>query len=225
MTRLEKLRCVLREEFAWQPRNMWIGALSSALPQHGFNRLRTTLLVQFGVRIANGSAIGGPLRITGPGAVGELLSVGSGSFISGRLHIDLGAPVRIGAGVYIGDDVKLLTGTHEIGPREQRCGRGRWASIVIGDGTWIGSAVTVLPGIHIGNGAIIGAGAVVTRDVPPDTLFAGVPAKFVRDLLEGSTESMAVVRAPAAHRASPRPPVRAGDAPGPLRTAAGGRTP
>jgi len=190
MNTLEKLLSVARQEINCDVRKLAVHLVSSGLPHHALNRLRTHLLAQSGVRIGQNAAIGGPFRITGPGDVSSLLSIGEGSYISGPLHIDLGASVRIGARVYIGDDVKLLTGTHEIAESEQRCGHQRWAPIEIGDGTWIGSAVTVLPGATIGNGAIIGAGAVVTGTVPPDTLFAGVPARFVRDLEKEPGRSM-----------------------------------
>jgi maltose O-acetyltransferase len=182
MKALDKLLSVARQEMNWDLRKIAVHLLSSGLPHHACNRVRTHLLIRSGVHIGRNAAIGGPFRITGPGGLGSLLSIGEGSYISGPLHVDLGARVRIGARVYIGDDVKLLTGTHEIAESKQRCGSQRWAPIEIGDGTWIGSAVTVLPGVTIGNGAIIGAGAVVTGDVPSDTLFAGVPARFVRDL-------------------------------------------
>jgi acetyltransferase-like isoleucine patch superfamily enzyme len=182
MNEFMNLLSVGREELNWDVRKVAVHVLSSTLPQHGFNRLRTYLLIGAGVHFAKGAAIAGPLRITGQGALRNLLSIGAGSFISGPLHIDLGAEVRIGARVYIGDDVKLLTGTHEIGGSEQRCARLRWAPIEIGDGTWIGSGVTVMPGVRVGRGAVVGAGAIVTVDVAPDTLCAGVPAKFIRDL-------------------------------------------
>ena len=182
MNGVEKMFRVGRDELAWDPRKVAVRVLSSALPQHGFNQLRTHLLVSAGVRIGRGAAIAGAVRITGPGAMEKLLSIGPGSFISGQLHIDLGADVRIGNRVYIGDDVKLLTGTHEIGRSEQRCDRLRWAPIEIGDGTWIGSGVTVMPGVRVGRGAVVGAGAIVTGDVASNSLFAGVPARFVRTL-------------------------------------------
>jgi acetyltransferase-like isoleucine patch superfamily enzyme len=185
MEGLAKWVRVGRQELDWDLRKVAVRALSSALPQHGFNRLRTHLLDSAGVCIGRGAAIGGPLRITGPGEVSTLLSIGPGAFISGPLHVDLGAPVRIGARVYIGDDVKLLTGTHEMGGSEQRCDRLRWARIEIGDGTWIGSRVTIMPGVTIGRGAVVGAGALVTADVASDTLVAGVPARFIRNLNAG----------------------------------------
>lgn len=54
--------------------------------------------------------------------------------------------------------------------------------IVVDDDAWIGANVTILPGVHIGRGAIIGAGAVVTTDVPPHTIAAGVPARIIRSM-------------------------------------------
>ncbi|HSY23302.1 MAG TPA: acyltransferase [Polyangiaceae bacterium] len=210
MNALEKLLSVARQEMNWDVRKLAVHFVSSGLPHHALNRLRTHLLIQSGIRIGQNAAIGGPLRITGPGDVASLFSIGDGSFVSGPLHVDLGARVKIGARVYIGDDVKLLTGTHEIAESQQRCGSQRWAPIEIGDGSWIGSAVTILPGATIGNGAIIGAGAVVTGNVPPDTLYAGVPARFVRDLEGGeqskSSAPQSGIRIVNAARADTHPP-------------------
>ena len=75
-----------------------------------------------------------------------------------------------GDGVTIGDDcaiardVAFQTTSHEIASSRRRVGRSTTAPIVVGSGTWIGTRVTVLPGVTIGNGCVIGAGAVVTRD-------------------------------------------------------------
>jgi acetyltransferase-like isoleucine patch superfamily enzyme len=71
---------------------------------------------------------------------------------------------------------------HEMGPSASRCGRLVAAPIEVGDGVWLASRVTILPGVAVGKGAVVAAGAVVTQDVAPDTLVAGVPAKFIRDL-------------------------------------------
>ena len=60
--------------------------------------------------------------------------------------------------------------------------RMRYESIVVGDGVWIGARATILPGVQIGDGAVVAAGAVVTRDVAANSLVAGVPAKTIREL-------------------------------------------
>lgn len=170
------------DETNFDTRRVITRVVSRFLPQFSFARARTLVLRAAGVRIGARSGILGALDITGPGDLRELFSVGEDTFISGPLHVDLGAAVRIGSRVQFGHHVVLLTMDHEMGPSEARCGRLVAAPITIGDGVWIASRVTVLPGITIGNGAVVAAGAVVTRDVAPNTLVGGVPAKVVRDL-------------------------------------------
>ncbi len=184
MISLRKLMQVAKEEVRVDWRRVGTGFVSSIAPQHSFNRTRTALLRQLGVRIAPTSCFAGPLRITGAGAIRELLTIGPGCHITGPLHVDLVAQVSIGAGVYMGYDIMLLTVDHELGPSAQRCGRLASGPIHIGDGAWIGSRAVILPGVHIGNGAIVASGAVVTHNVAPNALVGGVPAKFVRDLDE-----------------------------------------
>jgi maltose O-acetyltransferase len=171
-----------REVALLYPRYLAAQVVSSFLPQLTFNRMRTEILRAGGLDIGRGSVVMGPIRLTGGGDRGKLLSIGSETMITGSLHVDLGANVRIGDRVHIGHDVTMLTVDHRIGPSEQRCGGHELLPIVIGDGAWIGSRVLILPGVTVGAGAVIAAGAVVTRDVLPDTLVAGVPAEVVREL-------------------------------------------
>jgi len=152
------------------------------LPQQSFNRARTAMLRAAGVRIGKQSLIQGPVRFTGTGNPCSLLSIGDNTLITGPLHLDLGAPVHIGNWVRIGHDVSLLTISHAIGAEWFRSGTSEASSIEIGNGAWLASRVTVLPKVRIGEGAIVAAGAVVTRDVAPNTLVAGVPARLIRDL-------------------------------------------
>jgi len=63
-----------------------------------------------------------------------------------------------------------------------RAGPATWRSIVVGDGTWIGANVVILPGVTIGAGCVTGAGSVPAGDYRPDGLYVGVPARRVRDL-------------------------------------------
>ncbi len=66
--------------------------------------------------------------------------------------------------------------------RRRRAGRSIAAPVVIEPGSWIGARATILGGVTIGEGAVVAAGAVVTRSVPPDTLVGGVPATVIREL-------------------------------------------
>jgi maltose O-acetyltransferase len=157
-------------------------AASTMFPQQSFNRTRTALLRAAGVKIGLQSLVQGPIRITGIGDSHRLLSIGDYTIITGPLHVDIGAPVRIGKGVRIGHDVSLLTVNHAIGSEMLRSGTSEFGAIEIGDGAWVASRVVILPKVTVGAGAVVAAGAVVTRDVPPNTLVAGVPARVVRSL-------------------------------------------
>jgi maltose O-acetyltransferase len=88
-------------------------------------------------------------------------------------------PVRIGAGTQIGPGVQILTADHPRDPaqRGQRLEFGR--SVTIGRNVWIGGGALILPGITIGDDAIVGAGSVVTRDVPDGATVAGNPARLL----------------------------------------------
>jgi maltose O-acetyltransferase len=173
----------LRREVALlYPRYVLAHAMSAVLPQLTFNRTRTEILRAGGLRIGSRSVVLGPIRMTGGGDRSELFSIGFDCVITGRLHVDLGACVRIGNRVHVGHDVTILSVDHEIGSTTQRCGGHDRMPVIVRDGVWIGSRVTILPGVTVGEGAIVAACAVVTRDVPPDTVVAGVPAQIVREL-------------------------------------------
>lgn len=87
------------------------------------------------------------------------------------------APIEIGAYVLLGPGVQLYTATHPVDPAERREGLESAKPITIGDDTWLGGGAIVLPGVMIGERAVVGAGSVVTRDVPADTKVAGNPAR------------------------------------------------
>jgi maltose O-acetyltransferase len=113
---------------------------------------------------------------------GKNLAVGARSFVNYECFFDTSSPIKIGSDVQIGMRCQFITSTHEIGTSSRRGGPGRSLPIVVGDGAWIGAGVLVLPGVHIGRGAIIAAGSVLTRDVPDDALIAGVPGRHIRQL-------------------------------------------
>lgn len=102
-----------------------------------------------------------------------------------RVFVNMGCTFQDTGGIAIGDDTLighgcvLTTLNHGVDPN--RRGDMLPAPVVIGCKVWLGASVTVVPGVSIGDGAIVGAGAVVTKDVPADTIVAGVPARVVRE--------------------------------------------
>ena len=115
------------------------------------------------------------------------LEVGEDTWIGHKVLICAGSQVTIGRAVDIGPRVYIGTGTHEISLNQAHsAGAGINKDIVVGDGVWIGVGSIVLPGVSIGDKAIIAAGAVVTENVPPRVLVGGVPARMIRDLREAA---------------------------------------
>jgi galactoside O-acetyltransferase len=92
--------------------------------------------------------------------------------------------IRIGNGVMIGPSVTLATTGHPVHPDLRVDFRRFSEPIVIEDKVWIGSNVVVLPGVTIGYGAVIGAGSVVTRDIPPMIVAVGVPCRAIRQITD-----------------------------------------
>lgn len=133
------------------------------------------------------------LRLTGmdiagctiePGSrfLGRNVSIGSCSFINDSGWFDNSATITIGSNVAIGREVAIITRTHAIGRAAFRASVLIDAPVSIGNGAWLGARVTILPGVTIGSGCVVAAGAVVVKDCEPDGLYAGVPARRVRDL-------------------------------------------
>ena len=84
--------------------------------------------------------------------------------------------------VMIGPHTLIATVGHPLSPAKRRMHCAIAKPIHIGNDVWIGGNVTIMPGLTIGNNVVIAAGAVVTKDVPNNSLVAGVPAKKIRDL-------------------------------------------
>ena len=109
---------------------------------------------------------------------GKNLTLGEGVFINMGCRFQDTGGITIGDGTLIGHGSTLTTLNHS----STRPGAPTWCRrpSCIGRNVWLGAAVTVVPGVTIGDGAIVGAGAVVTKDVPANTIVAGVPAKLIR---------------------------------------------
>lgn len=111
---------------------------------------------------------------------GRNIHVGENVFINACCQFQDQGGVWLGDGCLIGHNVVFATLNHDLNPeRRQICIP---KSIVIGKNVWIGSNSTILAGVKIGDNAVVAAGAVVTKDVAPDTIVGGVPARFIRNL-------------------------------------------
>lgn len=111
---------------------------------------------------------------------GKNITVGEGVFINACCHFQDHGGVIIGDGCQIGHNVVFATLNHELAPERRKTTRP--APIVLGKNVWIGSNATVLQGVSIGDNAVIAAGAVVNKDVAPNTVVGGVPAKFIKQI-------------------------------------------
>lgn len=126
-------------------------------------------------RLLRGGASIGPDSCVGDATVEgkfAFLAVGNGTWI-GRANLMLHDRIEIGSCVCINDGVTILTASHDI--RDPKWGQIS-KPVVIEDFAWIATGATLLPGVRIGRGAVVGAGAVVSRDVPAHAVAAGNPA-------------------------------------------------
>lgn len=113
---------------------------------------------------------------------GAKLRVGDNSVVGQNARLALADNITIGRDVLIGPEVIILTGIHIYSnPDIPIADQGSSSKpVTIGDDVWIGARVTILPGVVIGDGAVIGAGAVVTKNVEPYTVVVGNPAKVIK---------------------------------------------
>ena len=120
-------------------------------------------------------------------------SIGEDTFVNVNCVIIDDAPVMIGRRVLIGPAVQLITAMHPLRAADRRtaaaevaAGSAAWrtmtAPVSVGDDVWLGAGVLVLPGVTVGDRSVVAAGAVVSEDVPSDSLAVGIPARVVRSL-------------------------------------------
>ncbi len=162
-------------------------------------RARAAVLRMRGARVGSKTRIGDAIRARRPWCI-ELgtrveiehgvflkivqddarLVVGDYAFIGTGTEIDVEQAVSIGAHALIAPNVFITDHTHNsaAGVRLDEQGS-RSAPVIIGEDAWIGTRAVILPGVTIGDGAIVGAGAVVTKDIPPNAIAVGVPATVI----------------------------------------------
>jgi maltose O-acetyltransferase len=139
---------------------------------------RMAILRELLAEVGEGAVVRAPLRMD----YGYQTSIGPGTFVNvGAVILDV-ARVTIGADVQIGPNVQLLTPTHPLEPAARRTKLEAAEPIAIGDNAWLGGGVIVCPGVTIGPDTVVGAGAIVTRDLPGGVLAVGNPARVIREL-------------------------------------------
>jgi len=115
---------------------------------------------------------------------GYNIEVGENFFANYNFTVlDVGK-VRIGANAQIAPNVSIYTAGHPIHPDSRNSGYEYGISITIGDNVWIGGNACIMPGVTIGNNVVIGAGSVVTKDIPDNVIAAGNPCKIIREITE-----------------------------------------
>lgn len=113
---------------------------------------------------------------------GENIHIGARTFFNYNLTALDVARITIGEDCQIGPNVQLLTPTHPIDPQPRRDKLEAAEPIVLEDNVWLGGGVIVCPGVTIGENSVIGAGAVVTKDIPANVVAVGNPARVIRSI-------------------------------------------
>lgn len=113
---------------------------------------------------------------------GEHIALGNNVFFNFNCVVLDVAWVTIGNNVLFGPNVQLYTATHPLDAQQRRSGLEAGHPITIGNDCWIGGSVIINPGITVGERSVIGAGSVVTKDIPADVFAAGNPCKVIRHL-------------------------------------------
>jgi acetyltransferase-like isoleucine patch superfamily enzyme len=149
--------------------------LSSQMNSAGdVNEIRNILSAITGKEIDESTTIFAPLYVN----FGQFISVGKNVFINHACSfLDMGG-ITIEDNVLIGPRVNLTTENHPLDPANRRDLVTK--PIVIKRNAWIGAGATILPGVTIGENSVVAAGAVVSKDVPPNTVVGGIPAKFIK---------------------------------------------
>jgi maltose O-acetyltransferase len=180
---MSKFARLWREEMGEFHVRLWLARLAMVpFPPYTASRLRASALRAAGFQIGHGTLFWGVPTITGPGNIQDRLAVGRFCLCNAGCWFDLGAPIQLGDQVSLGHQVLLMTTTHELGPGERRAAAAYARPICIGNGAWLGSRVTVLPGVTIGSGTVVAAGALVNRNVPANAVVGGVPVHLIREL-------------------------------------------
>lgn len=141
--------------------------------------LRKSIYKCVGYKIGKGSIV---YQQCFCGAGKGKLILGDSSYINYRCFLDLGGDIIIGRHVSVGFGCTFINSSHELGEENQRAGKGTASPIVVEDGCWIGARATIMPGVTIQKGCVIGSGSLVLSNTEPNGLYVGVSAKRIKDL-------------------------------------------
>lgn len=115
---------------------------------------------------------------------GYNISVGQNFYANVNLVILDGGPVKFGDNVFVAPDCGFYTAGHPLDPAERNLGLEYARPITVGNSVWIGAHVSVLPGVTIGDNCVIGAGSVVCRDIPSNSVAVGNPCRVIKKISE-----------------------------------------
>lgn len=113
---------------------------------------------------------------------GKNIHLGKDVFINSSCYLMDGATITIGDHAFIGPYCGFYTASHPLNYTKRNEGLEKALPITIGDNCWFGANVSVMPGVTIGSGCVIGAGSVITKDIPDNCIVAGVPAKVIKTI-------------------------------------------
>lgn len=113
---------------------------------------------------------------------GRHVHLGKNVYINYNCMLVDDAHIYIGEGTMIAPNVTIVAASHPISPKLRAEGYGCNEPVYIGKNVWIASNVTILPGVHIGDNSVVGAGAIVTRDIPANVIAVGNPARILREI-------------------------------------------
>ena len=177
------LRSLARVSRVWTGtpwRLLLADALLRLLPDQVGTRQRTRVYRAAGLGGIDPKVhISGRLTIHGRQGLAGRLSVGARSDLTSPLALDLGGRIAIGSDVTVCHHVSIMTTTHGLGPARRRAAGTTYADVHIGDGVWVGAHVVLGAGVTVGRGSVLLPGAVVLRDVPPNTMVQGNPARVI----------------------------------------------
>jgi acetyltransferase-like isoleucine patch superfamily enzyme len=159
------------------PRFALLDSCARRLPNYALCSTRAWLYRQGGCDIGTGVTLQGPLRLVGKGPCAAHLHLGAGCILGPFVTFGLDGDISIGRNAAIGPGSAFYTATHAIGFASRRMQLPVTSHpIVVEDGAWIGAECLILPGVRVGRGSVVAAGAVVTENVPTNVFASGNPA-------------------------------------------------